>query len=72
MAQQSDVDAIAASAHDKSLGSGQSDATDKKKQHETTLAEVDAETGEVEKSYYSKVSVWLMILYSGLAIGSDG
>lgn len=24
------------------------------------------------KTYYSKLSIWLMILYSGLAIGSDG
>lgn len=28
--------------------------------------------GEPEKAYYSKTSVWLMILFSGLAIGSDG
>lgn len=27
---------------------------------------------EPEKKYYSKLSVWLMILFSGLAIGSDG
>jgi hypothetical protein len=27
---------------------------------------------EPEKTYYSKTSVWLMILFSGLAIGSDG
>lgn len=25
-----------------------------------------------EKKYYSKLSVWLMILFSGLALGSDG
>ncbi|KAK5717066.1 hypothetical protein LTR15_008954 [Elasticomyces elasticus] len=25
-----------------------------------------------EKTYYSKTSVWLMVLFSGLAIGSDG
>ena len=25
-----------------------------------------------EKPRYSKLSVWLMVLYSGLAIGSDG
>lgn len=31
----------------------------------------DAEAGSV-KAYYSKTSVWLMVLYSGLAIGSDG
>jgi hypothetical protein len=27
---------------------------------------------EEPKKYYSKLSIWLMILYSGLAIGSDG
>lgn len=27
---------------------------------------------EPEKGYYSKLSVWLMVLFSGLAIGSDG
>lgn len=25
-----------------------------------------------EKTYYSKISVWFMVLFSGLAIGSDG
>ncbi|KAH7303873.1 major facilitator superfamily domain-containing protein [Stachybotrys elegans] len=35
----------------------------------------DVEVGSVDeepKAYYSKRSVWLMILFSGLAIGSDG
>lgn len=32
----------------------------------------DASIEDVEKSYYSKQSVWLMVLFSGLAIGSDG
>jgi hypothetical protein len=36
----------------------------------------DVETGSVDeespKGYYSKLSVWLMILFSGLALGSDG
>ncbi|KAI3395853.1 hypothetical protein diail_790 [Diaporthe ilicicola] len=27
---------------------------------------------EPDKTYYSKLSVWLMVLFSGLAIGSDG
>lgn len=27
---------------------------------------------DAPKAYYSKLSVWLMIVYSGLAIGSDG
>ncbi|KAF7553980.1 hypothetical protein G7Z17_g3217 [Cylindrodendrum hubeiense] len=38
-------------------------------------SEADVETGSIDepvKTYYSKVSVWLMILFSGLAIGSDG
>ncbi|KAF2089551.1 major facilitator superfamily transporter [Saccharata proteae CBS 121410] len=34
--------------------------------------ETDIETGPVKKSYYSRLSVWLMVLFSGLAIGSDG
>lgn len=33
------------------------------------VVEVDPEGG---KERYSKLSVWLMVLYSGLAIGSDG
>ncbi|KAL7898050.1 major facilitator superfamily domain-containing protein [Trichoderma sp. TUCIM 5745] len=35
---------------------------------------IDVETGSVaeSKGYYSKLSVWLMVLFSGLAIGSDG
>ena len=35
----------------------------------------DVEIGaaeETQKTYYSKLSVWLMVLFSGLAIGSDG
>ena len=44
------------------------------KNDETTVHEVDAESAEDmnEKPKYSKLSVWLMVLYSGLAIGSDG
>jgi hypothetical protein len=29
-------------------------------------------TEDVPKTHYSKLSIWLTILYSGLAIGSDG
>ena len=32
----------------------------------------DGSPEDAPKSYYSKLSIWLMILYSGLAIGSDG
>ncbi|KAF3805555.1 Glycerophosphodiester transporter GIT2 [Colletotrichum gloeosporioides] len=34
--------------------------------------EIDIMMEEPEKTYYSTVSVWLMVLFSGLAIGSDG
>lgn len=40
-----------------------------------TVTDGDVEIGtseEQEKTYYSKLSVWLMVLFSGLAIGSDG
>ncbi|KAG9791630.1 Glycerophosphoinositol permease 1 [Exophiala dermatitidis] len=40
-----------------------------------SLDEGEVETGVVQRideKYYSKVSVWLMMLFSGLAIGSDG
>lgn len=40
-----------------------------------TIEKGDVETqtvAEPEKGYYSKLSVWLMVLFSGLAIGSDG
>ena len=29
-------------------------------------------SADPEKTFYSKTSVWLMVLFSGLAIGSDG
>jgi hypothetical protein len=35
----------------------------------------DVETGEVQKideKYYSKVAVYLMMVFAGLAVGSDG
>lgn len=37
-----------------------------------TDVEVASIIDEAGKAYYSKKSVWLMILFSGLAIGSDG
>lgn len=44
--------------------------------HQTTSVDADVEAVPAEemqeKSYYSKLSVWLMVLFSGLAIGSDG
>ncbi|KAK7755703.1 hypothetical protein SLS62_002314 [Diatrype stigma] len=34
--------------------------------------DIESVPAEPEKGHFSKVSVWLMILFSGLAIGSDG
>lgn len=33
---------------------------------------MDIEEGETQKSFYSKGSVVMMVIFSGLAIGSDG
>lgn len=33
---------------------------------------MDLEAGEAQKTFYSKVSVVMMVIFSGLAIGSDG
>lgn len=33
---------------------------------------VDVEEGETNKTFYSKTSVVFMVLFSGLALGSDG
>ncbi|KAJ4183292.1 hypothetical protein NW755_009782 [Fusarium falciforme] len=48
--------------------------TDDKKHASDTGAEVEVGTvvDGPEKTYYSRLSVWLMVLFSGLAIGSDG
>jgi hypothetical protein len=46
----------------------QSDEKSVSKTQDPEIASVDEPT----KGYYSKLSVWLMILFSGLAIGSDG
>ncbi|KAJ4422184.1 hypothetical protein N0V82_003153 [Gnomoniopsis sp. IMI 355080] len=48
---------------------------EKKVAQSPTIQDGDVEIQPVEepaKTYYSKLSVWLMILFSGLAIGSDG
>lgn len=47
----------------------------KKQQDDPENAIADFEilpSGDEHKSYYSKLSVWLMVLFSGLALGSDG
>jgi hypothetical protein len=40
---------------------------------DTTIEISDhGQADEAPKTYYSKLSIWLVIIYSGLAIGSDG
>ncbi|KAM5374809.1 hypothetical protein ACJZ2D_006303 [Fusarium nematophilum] len=53
------------------------DSSDKKHASDNTKrTETEVEAGVVvdnpDKTYYSRLSVWLMVLFSGLAIGSDG
>jgi hypothetical protein len=36
------------------------------------VEELDVEDGEAHKTFYSKGSVIMMVIFSGLAIGSDG
>ena len=47
-----------------------------KVEEDVEVAPAKSEDGGVlepePKAYYSRLSVWLMILFSGLAIGSDG
>ncbi|KAK9773037.1 hypothetical protein SCAR479_10367 [Seiridium cardinale] len=48
---------------------------EKKDAHQATTDAPDVEIAPAEgeeKTYYSKLSVWLMVIFSGLAIGSDG
>lgn len=39
---------------------------------DANVADTGIITDTPEKTYYSRLSVWLMVLFSGLAIGSDG
>lgn len=46
---------------------------DESKDRATGVVEVmDVEEGETQKTVYSKLSVVMMVIFSGLAIGSDG
>ncbi|KAH8170342.1 sugar transporter domain-containing protein [Sarocladium implicatum] len=56
-------------------GSQHAGVNDQKTDVDATKPDADVEVASIEeegKAYYSKRSVWLMILFSGLAIGSDG
>lgn len=48
------------------------DATAVSAKDATVKVSEDGLPDDAPKTYYSKLSIWLMILYSGLAIGSDG
>ncbi|KAF4123067.1 Sugar (and other) transporter [Geosmithia morbida] len=58
-----EADAITTSRHD---------ATKQLDKKQESDIEVGVVVDEPEKTYYSRLSVWLMVLFSGLAIGSDG
>ena len=45
---------------------------DEKRCEEVRVGAADTEVAVVEEGYYSKLSVYLMMLFSGLAMGSDG
>ncbi|KAI0602683.1 metabolite transport protein [Biscogniauxia sp. FL1348] len=62
-------EAVSASRTD---GSNVASADEKKVGFQRDDASIEHVLEEPQKGYYSKVSVWLMILFSGLAIGSDG
>jgi hypothetical protein len=66
---------MASVEHDQIASNGQAQQLSTPKDAATKDAAVEVtEDGlpEEPKAYYSKLSIWLMILYSGLAIGSDG
>lgn len=47
-------------------------SSDTKKGEMVTIDVADPEVAQVKETYYSKVSVYLMMLFSALAMGSDG
>lgn len=46
--------------------------TDVKDDYTGVVEELQVEEGETHKTFYSKGSVIMMVIFSGLAIGSDG
>lgn len=51
---------------------GTSNSSTAKGEATVSIADEAICNAEPQKTYYSKQSVWLMVLFSGLAIGSDG
>lgn len=51
---------------------GTFNSSDAKGEVTVSTADDAISDAEPQKTYYSKQSVWLMVLFSGLAIGSDG
>lgn len=64
---------IASTSRIKDENPDQVSATKRNEAKDTTI-EISGhgQAGEAPKTYYSKLSIWLVIIYSGLAIGSDG
>lgn len=49
-----------------------SSKVDVKDDYTGVVEELQVEEGEAHKTFYSKGSVIMMVIFSGLAIGSDG
>ena len=49
-----------------------SSKADAKDEYTGVVEELQVEEGEAHKTFYSKGSVIMMVIFSGLAIGSDG
>ncbi|KAK6225258.1 major facilitator superfamily transporter [Colletotrichum tabaci] len=72
MSSTQDVDNAVAPGDDVTSGNNVVLVQDEKKSSGKVGEQVDILEAEPQKAYYSSVSVWLMVLFSGLAIGSDG
>lgn len=72
MSSTQDVDNAVAPGDDVTGGNNVVLVQDEKKSSGKVGEQVDILEAEPQKAYYSSVSVWLMVLFSGLAIGSDG
>ena len=55
--------------HDVARSSSKADVKDA---YPGVIEELQVEEGEAHKTFYSKGSVIMMVIFSGLAIGSDG
>lgn len=67
------IESITATSSSEQDGLHSFKKVDESKNESPGVVEVmDVEEGESQKTFYSKVSVVIMVIFSGLAIGSDG